>query len=397
MGAAMTERLRILELNKYYPPHVGGVERVVCDLAEGFARRGHRVRVLACRPQAGPRRIRRQNGVLVIEARTLFNAFSMPVSIDFLRLVARHLRWADVLHWHEPFPLATLGALLPGRILRMVTWHSDIVRQRVLRPAMMLMQALAVRKADAVVATSRRLAAHSAVVGGVGRTLHVIPIGIALGDAPSGPLPGEQRWLDEERPLPRYALFVGRLIYYKGVDVLLEAARRSPANLVIVGRGPLGAWVEEQIRAHGLADRVRLVGRPVDDGELRLFYKHCDYLVLPSVAVSEAFGIVQVEAMAYGKPVINTDLPTGVPTVSLHGVTGLTVPPSDAGALADAMTRLWTDHDLRRRMAAAAAERARAEFQLDRMTERYLSVMRSSIARAQTDTLPFNHTVEGAE
>jgi rhamnosyl/mannosyltransferase len=374
--------LKVLEVNKFYLPHVGGIERVVQELAEGFTCQGHHVRVLTCQPHRGPRRIRRQGHVLVVEAASFGTFMSMPISLDFLFLFLCLRRWADVVHWHEPFPLATIASvLIPRHGFAVVTWHSDIVRQRLLKSLFGVLQRFALRRADLIVPTSEPLARFSAVVDEASPKTQPIPIGLALENVTRIPSAAEERWLRERRPYSRYALFVGRLVYYKGVDVLLAAAARSPVFLVLVGQGPLEQWVIREIDRLCLHERVRLIHRPVDDDELAFFYKHCAFLVLPSTATSEAFGIVQVEAMAFGKPVVNTSLPTGVPTVSLHRSTGLTVAPNDVAALSNAMAELWSDPGLCMRLGEAAHHRAWGEFHRDAMVARYSSAIRARLAR----------------
>jgi rhamnosyl/mannosyltransferase len=320
--------------------------------------------------------------VLVVEAASLGTFMSMPISLDFLFLFLCLRRWADVIHWHEPFPLATIASILiPKHCFAVVTWHSDIVRQRLLKSLFKVLQRAALRRADLVVPDSEPLARFSTVVDEASPKTQPIPIGLALENVIRIPSAAEESWLRKRRPYSRYALFVGRLVYYKGVDVLLAAAARSPVSLVLVGQGPLEQWVLREIDRLCLHERVRLIHRPVDDEELALFYKHCAFLVLPSTATSEAFGIVQVEAMAFGKPVVNTSLPTGVPTVSLHRLTGLTVAPNDVVALSDAMAELWSDPSLCMRLGEAAHRRAWGEFHRDAMVARYSSAIGARLAR----------------
>ena len=153
-------------------------------------------------------------------------------------------------------------------------------------------------------------------------------------------------------------LAVGRLVYYKGFDVLVRAMRLVDGRLVIVGEGPLEATLRAQAAAEGVSDKVTLLGE-VQNADVAPFFAAADVFVLPSIARSEAFGIVQLEAMASGTPVVNTSLDSGVPWVSPHEVTGLTVPPNDPHALGVALERLLGDARLRERLGATAA-RARA-------------------------------------
>ena len=171
-------------------------------------------------------------------------------------------------------------------------------------------------------------------------------------------------------------LFTGRLVYYKGADILLEAfaKQHAHAELFLAGTGVLEPELKARAEALGIAERVHFLGRRMTP-ELRDMFADCDLFVLPSVANSEAFGIVQLEAMVYGKPVINTALPTGVPLVSIDGETGLTVPPSDADALAAAMETLLSDDPLRAQYGNAARERVLREFSLNTVMEKTRAVL----------------------
>lgn len=164
-------------------------------------------------------------------------------------------------------------------------------------------------------------------------------------------------------------LFTGRLVYYKGVEVLINAFEKViGCELFIVGTGKLESELKAKVNELGLNHKVHFMGNLSFD-ELKYTFADCDIFVLPSVANSEAFGIVQMEAMVYGKPVINTDLPTGVPHVSLDGKTGITVPPNDALALAGAIQKLADDDDLRQEYGQNAYLRTRENFSLQKMLD----------------------------
>lgn len=145
----------------------------------------------------------------------------------------------------------------------------------------------------------------------------------------------------------KIVLFVGRLSYYNGVEYLIEAMQSVNAKLLIDGDGKSREKLENMTVSLGLEERVKFLGK-VSNELLKYCYQICDVFVLPSVEPTEAFGLVQLEAMAYGKPVINTLLPTGVPFVSIDGKTGLTVEPRNSKALADAINKLLSDDELRK-------------------------------------------------
>ena len=176
-------------------------------------------------------------------------------------------------------------------------------------------------------------------------------------------------------------LFVGRLVPYKGVDVLLRALVGVPATTVIVGGGPSSDALRAQAAALGHGDRVVFIDE-LDDADVTALYHACDMFVLPSVASNEAFGVVQLEAMICGKPVISTDLPTGVPWVNRHGETGLVVPPRDAEALRAAIMRLLGEPALRLKLGEQGRRRALADFTIEGMVSRTTAVYRELVAPA---------------
>jgi len=228
------------------------------------------------------------------------------------------------------------------------------------------------RRADVIVAATEGHIRSSAFLPRYADKCRIIPYGL---DFSQYPQPGDVTFLDRRLRDKRSKklLFVGRLVYYKGVDVLIRAMKDAAAHtpgceLFIVGDGPLESSLKEFAAQSGLSDCVHFLGTLPRDKLLAAF-AGCDIFVLPSVAKSEAFGIVQLEAMYYGKPVINTDLPTGVPCVSVDGETGLTVKAGDADELAGAIGRLVKDGELRRVYGENAARRVRERFSIDDMLD----------------------------
>ena len=282
---------------------------------------------------------------------------------------------ADVVHIHLPFPLADAAAMLSGYKGRIVvSWHSDVVKQKKLMLIYKPFMRWLLRRADAVIVATEGHINGSEHLPEYREKCAVVPYGIR----PEDYLSIERRPVLTERATDKTAVkvfFTGRLVYYKGVDVLLRAfSKVKGCELFIAGEGDLEPKLREYARKRGLDGRVHFLGF-LPEEELRQAYADCDIFVLPSVARSEAFGIVQLEAMVYGKPVINTDLPSGVPHVSLDGITGLTVPPSDAGALAKAVNTLAADPGLRERYGKAAAERVSSVFNEKEVIKRLYKVL----------------------
>ncbi len=370
------KKLRILEVNKAYHPHIGGIETLVKQYSEELGTVcGAEVRTLVCRDGRGRTLRENINGVELTRAGSLGTYFKCPLSLSFVRLFRKMAKKADVVHIHLPFPLADAAAMLSGYKGRIVvSWHSDVVKQKKLMLIYKPFMRWLLRRADAVIVATEGHINGSEHLPEYREKCTVVPYGIR----PEDYLSIERRPVLTERAADKSAVkvfFTGRLVYYKGVDVLLRAfSKVKGCELFIAGEGDLEPELREYARKRGLDSRVHFLGF-LPEEELRQAYADCDIFVLPSVARSEAFGIVQLEAMVYGKPVINTDLPSGVPHVSLDGITGLTVPPSDAGALAKAVNTLAADPGLRERYGKAAAERVSSVFNEKEVIKRLYKVL----------------------
>ncbi len=359
--------MKILHIYKDYFPVVGGIENHVQLLAEAQAARGHTVTVLVTSPNARAR-VERQNNVQVVFASRLFNLSSAPFSLDlFGRL--RELP-VDMAHLHSPYPVGELADLLFGRARAAVlTYHSDIVRQKVMGALYLPILHRVLEHVSCIIATSPNYIESSPVLRRFKQKCVVVPLGIM-------PPPPQLIQAGTGREL----LFVGRLRYYKGLNFLIEALEFLPdAQLTVVGTGPKEHEWRAFAGARGVAGRVRWLGE-LTDSELRAQYAACDIFVLPCSERSEAFGTVQLEAMAAGKPVVSCDVNTGVAWVNQDGVTGLVVPPKDPRALADAIARLQADAELRVRMGEAGRARVMSEFTVNAMTERVLKVYTDALA-----------------
>lgn len=387
--------MKILQVNKHYAPdydgaptsgtlqNIGGVEKVVVSYAEGLVNRGHKVRVLAGQARREGSQRYGLNGVDVTLTHSFGTLSSTPLSPRFFLDWKRACDWADIVHLHEPFPLSTLAAVtMTPKAPIVVSWHADIVRQKVLgRYLVRPLQKQLCQKADLILPTSMRLAQHSDVLSEFLERCRSLPIGIPLDRfEPSTSLNRDAEAV-RARFGGRFGLTVGRLVYYKGLTVLLEALAKSPdVTFVIAGEGPQELELRTQVQALGLSDRVHVTGKFIPEAELAAWYNACDFFVMASTHNAEGFGIVQVEAMACGRPVVNTDLPTGVPEVSLDGETGFTAKAGDADSLANAISRLWNDPVQCKALGESAKKRAHSEFtesrMLGRLEEAYSKVLR---------------------
>lgn len=374
--------LRILEVNKAYYPHVGGIETLVQQYSEELQRiEGVSLRTLVCRDGRGKTVRERINGVDVTRAGSLGTYFSCPLSFSFIAKFRRMAKNADVVHIHLPFPLADAALLLSGFKGRVVvSWHSDIVKQKKLMTFFRPLINSTLKRADAVLTATQGHIDGSDYLPRFREKCRIVPYGLTVEDYLRTDGGGFlTKKLSDKNAVKVF--FTGRLVYYKGVDVLLRAFRAvRGCELFIAGTGELEASLKTYAKKHNLEKKVHFLGF-LPDEELKAAYADCDIFVLPSVAKSEAFGIVQLEAMVCGKPVINTSLPSGVPFVSIHGQTGLTVPPSDAKALAAAVNTLASDSTLREKYGKAAAERVMKEFNEKNVIKKLCSVLAEGTKR----------------
>jgi rhamnosyl/mannosyltransferase len=320
----------------------------------------------------------RHGAVEVIRLPTLVKVGAVAV-LPTLPLWLRQAQ-ADLIVIHEPNPMALLAYFLarpPGRLI--VWFHSEVVRPSwryaaFYRPFLRF----AFARASKIIVASPTLAASAPQLRGCEPKCVVIPYGLEMateGNAAPARVTARAAAIREEAGGKAIVLFVGRLVKYKGVEVLLEAMRGVSATAVLVGNGPERATLEAVAERAGVAGHVRFLGA-VSPDELAALYRACDIFVLPSVTRQEAFGVVQIEAMACGKPVISTDLGTGSGWVNQDGETGLVVPPRDAQALRTAIVRLLNDVPLRTGMGAAAHQRARGMFGVDRMVASVMALFR---------------------
>jgi rhamnosyl/mannosyltransferase len=311
--------------------------------------------------------------------------FRLP---EILRRLGR--QGVDLIHLHTPNPTMLLAlAASRSRLPLVVTHHSDVIRQqrlaRVLRP----FENLVYRRAAAVLATSPLYVEGSELLQAFRSKLQVLPFGIDLGPflnpSPAARALRERLLAEHGQPL---WLTVGRLVYYKGLEHAIRALVAVPGKLLVVGEGPLRRDLQNLARRAMVADRIVWLPRLSDD-ELAGAYHAATALWFPSNARSEAFGLVQAEAMASGCPVINTNIPgSGVPWVSRHEESGLTVAVDDPAALATAAHRILWETGLRDRLSQAARRRASVEFDRRLMARRSLHLYDGVLGLTTTNPAP---------
>jgi rhamnosyl/mannosyltransferase len=370
--------MRVLHFYKtYYPDSVGGVEQVIRQMCVSTGRLGITNHVLSLS--------RDQNlepfdyeGHTVHRVPLNVEVASNAVSVQAIGALARMAAQADVVHYHFPWPFMDMAHFL-ARIDKptVVTYHSDIVRQKTLLKVYQPLRNRFLRSVDAIVATSPNYLASSAVLHGYRDKTRVIAFGL---DKSSYPMP-EQARLDHWRARvgQKFFLFVGVLRYYKGLHILLDAVAGTDYPVVIVGAGPIEAELKAHAARLGLK-HVQFVGA-VDDHDKVALLDLCYAVAFPSHLRSEAFGISLLEGAMYGKPMISSEIGTGTTYINVHGETGLVVPPSDHEALRAAMQRLWNDPQMAREMGQRAEARYWQLFTSAQMAENYARLYEELVAR----------------
>ncbi|GAC1465124.1 MAG: glycosyltransferase family 4 protein [Isosphaeraceae bacterium] len=382
------KHLRICHLGKYYPPAPGGIETHVRTLARAQADLDVHVQVFCVNHTESPTVTEADGAVEVVRFRRARSALKLdycPGLLTQLRQVE-----ADILHLHVPNPTMILN-LLAARPTPpvVVTYHSDVVNQKLRAALFRPLERMAYRRVRAILPTSPVYPQGSPFLQEYADRIQVLPIGI---DVRPYVQPSAENLARAAEIREQYAqggplwLCTGRFVYYKGFINAVRALRHVEGRLLLIGDGPNQPELQLEARRLGVADRVVFLGRLPSYLDIVPYYLAVDAFWFPSNARSEAFGLVQVEAMASGCPVINTEIPhSGVPWVSSHEETGLTVPVNDPQAIASAARRLLSEPGLRERLIDAARRRAVEEFDHRVMAERSLAIYRRVLAGADVE------------
>ena len=370
-----TRRPSVLHIFKvYYPDLFGGTLSVIRDICAGL-KDIFSAGVLVCSRTGGKTQII-VNDVAVERVRSFGDVLSLPAAPTYPLRLWRRIAEHDLLALHAPFPLADLVfAFGLGRNRPLVVhWHADIVSHAALRPFVEPLMRRTLRRADAIIVSDAALVDNTPLLREFAGKCYTIPFGV---DAAKYQRPTSRH--DGVNTRGRLVLACGRLVPYKGFDVLVRAAVGQSFEVWIVGEGRERERLEQLIESLGVADRVRLLGSVPESERVKLM-SIADVFVMPSVTNAETFGLVQLEAMAAGRPIVNTALNTGVPHVARDGIEAITVPPGDAGKLSDAINTLIADPERRQRMGLAARQRVITRYSTTAFKEGVETVYRQVIA-----------------
>lgn len=369
--------MRVLQLGKYWRKE-GGIETHVKTLCKTLASAGveivnlvssisHRGDLFQC------------DGYTVVESPRLGVLFSTAITPRMLTDAQRlYVEKAfDLIHLHFPDPMSHLVSLaLPADLPRIITWHSDIVKQRQALKLYKSFQTREINRSKAIVAATQSHFTSSTQIPPdyPENQKHVIPFGIDFDWLELTPSVSKKANAIQLHAKGKFVVFaLGRHVEYKGFDILLNALQHTDAYLILGGKGPLTPQLKDLAQQLGIRDRVLFKGK-LSDEDAAACYHACDVFCLPSVTPNEAFGIVQIEAMACGKPVICTYLDNGVNEINPHMQTGLTVPPSDPIALAKSINRLRDDQILTNLLGRTAHQHARNKFSTQGMLDQHLTL-----------------------
>lgn len=381
--------MKVLHFGRYYTRNFGGTERHVRTLLDCLQ---HHVQVadVVANETCNTEVVRRGGYDIhkIASIGTIAGTTLCPTMPSYVLNLHERERY-DIFHLHFPDPMSHLAyAFLPSQVKLVITWHSDIIRQKRLLAFYQPFLNRIVARADALIAATPRHFSSSTQMYACPdqRRMHVVPYGIDLAgfERTDQTMQGTQRLREKYRG-KKILFALGRHVYYKGFDYLIQAMQKvaDDAILLLGGCGPKTSELKQLAHQFGVTEKVVFLGR-IPDEELPHYYHGCEIFCMPSVEPSEAFGLVQLEAMACGKPIVCCELNNGVTYVTRSDKTGLVVPPRNPEALARAINILLADEQKRMAFGNEAYERVCQEFTLQRMTEGTLAVYKTVLGRKNT-------------
>jgi glycosyltransferase involved in cell wall biosynthesis len=368
--------LRVLQIGKYFDPDQGGVETVTLDISKGLALHNVVADVLCFSKTATYPPY--QGAINVFRAKTNFTLSQKSVSIDYLFKVHSLSSKYDVGLLHMPNPIGMIAALLFWRKPLVLIWHADIISYPVIGRILKPLEKMLIRKASSIISPTPAHTNGSYLAGAM--QSKVVPGAYPFSKDKLHSAGQAEPMLDKIKSYlrgRRLILAVGRLVPYKGFDVLIEAATQLDpmAVICIAGSGPLEQELRQRIMRAGLDDKIILLGS-VSDAELSCLYKLAYVVTMPSVTRAEMYGMTQVEAMSFGKPLVSTNIPmSGVSWVNQDDVSGIVVSAGDSEALVNALNRLISDKACHEKLSRGAIELFDNTHDLASSSKHYASIL----------------------
>jgi len=338
--------MKVLHLGKYYYPFVGGIETVQKNLCEGLFKH-HIVSDILVSNTCNKYSHDYVNNVEVFRVPRLFTLFSQAINLTLFSTLKSKINDYDIIHVHSPNPLAELICLfLPKHIPIVVTYHSDVVRQKFLLKFYKILLDKFLQRTNRIIVATENHIKYSFILPKYKNKCEIIPFGIAHKFNRNEIVKDYQNELKNK--YGDYCIFVGRLVSYKGIDILIRAAKLANLKnkkILIIGEGPLENELQQLIDYNNLSENVVLLGKIKDNNLFSALFKSSKFLVLPSITNNENFGMVQLEAMAESKAVLTTNLKSGVPCVGIDGQTSFLVEPGNIEQLAEKIKLLFEDSE----------------------------------------------------
>jgi glycosyltransferase involved in cell wall biosynthesis len=374
--------VKILQVYRtYFPDTQGGTEEVIRQLVKGIVRKGGECKILVPSKHTKDVEVIVVDGIEVIRVPEVIEIASCNMFVKGFSEFSDLVLWADVVHYHYPWPLQdVMHASLPSKLRAerkfIVTYHSDIIKQKFLLKLYTPLMRWFFGQMDLIVASSINYAQTSSTLRSYMKKVEVVPFGLDDEALPALCQSNRSKW--ESKVGKDFFFFVGVLRYYKGLHILLEAARQQNFKVVIAGAGNQRRLLEKMIDQYNLSN-VILVGRVSDEDKVSLFHLS-KAVVLPSFIRSEAFGIVLLEGLYMGKPLVTADIGSGMSFVNENGKTGLWVEPGSVSSLRAALNQLSENPMLCEEFSCNARKRFESEFTNELMSSRYMDLYRSVLS-----------------
>ncbi|MEG0796742.1 MAG: glycosyltransferase [Odoribacter sp.] len=386
--------MKVLHVGKFYPPCYGGIEKVNVDLVEGLNYAGIHTDELCFSHTKNSIKEDENTNYKIFRAKILGIKFSTPISLQFFSFYKKIRNDYDIIHIHLPNPIASLAPLLfktKGKIV--LHWHSDIVKQKRLKVLYSPLQNMILRMASKIIVTSDNYLNSSVDLIKFKAKTVVIPLGID-----TDYLCYSESHVDAIKAKyknKKIVLTIGRLTYYKGFKYLIAAAKKIDSDTVVLigGSGELENVLKKQIIELNLTDKVFLIGR-IPQCEMGAYYAAADVFCLPSMMRTEAFGVVLIEALAMGLPIVATNIDgSGVNWVNKHNVTGLNVVPENDEELADAINTILSDTDLSSEFSANALLRYKEYFTKSKMLNEHIKLYQFILTMTNSIGVPLKSNI----
>lgn len=372
------KKIKVLHFYKCaYPESIGGIEKFVNDLCKSGVSFGIQNTVMAfsrTNKNIKTINIASYKVILIPETFTLFStSFSFSAFKKFKELVSK----ADIIHYHFPYPFSDiLHFFCRVRKPSIITYHSDIVRQKRLMFLYILLMNLFLNSVNHIVATSPNYLSTSNILKRFSSKVSVIPIGLNFADYPSI---NREIHSFYRKKLPKYFfLFIGYFRYYKGLQIALNAVKDTDINLVLAGDGEIKKYLLRKMNKENIKN-VMILDQVTEEEKVSLL-NLCKGFIFPSHLRSEAFGISLLEAAFFGKPLISCDIGTGTSFVNVHNLTGLVVKPNSPIQLRNAMRYILDHKEVAEKMGEEAKIRARKIFNLQNAVESYKKVYKNLLS-----------------